>query len=140
MNPTPSGGPATPSPDAEEPHVPEVEDLAADETGEEPVEAGPAVPAPRSAEPLPRRARSGTEPRRRAPDARPGPPGHRAARARPGRRAGTRPGRPPVHRRGRHDLEPLAGGPARDLTNGAATPVRRLAVAPSARHGWTADG
>jgi hypothetical protein len=72
MNPTPSGGPVTPSPDGDQQHATEVEDLAADETGEEPVEAGPAVPAPRSAEPLPRRARSGTEPRRRAPDARPG--------------------------------------------------------------------
>jgi hypothetical protein len=72
MNPTRSGGPVTPSPDGDEPHVTEVEDLAADGTGEEPVEAGPAVPAPRSAELLPRRARSGTEPRRRAPDARPG--------------------------------------------------------------------
>jgi hypothetical protein len=72
MNPTPSRGPVTPSPDGDEPHVSEVEDLAADGTAEEPVEAVPAVPAPRLAEPLPRRARSGTEPRRRAAEARPG--------------------------------------------------------------------
>jgi hypothetical protein len=65
MNPTPAGGSATPSPDGDD--VTEVEDLPAGESAEA---AASAVPAPRpGADPLPRRARSRTEPRERAPDA-----------------------------------------------------------------------
>jgi hypothetical protein len=62
---SPTGGSAAPPPDGDD--VTEVEDLAAEGSA---AAAVPAVPAPRSgADPLPRRARSGTGPRERAPDA-----------------------------------------------------------------------